>query len=73
MNNYDSKTNELPRLGASRIIIKDWEASLRACLGKKHLVLFVIYEVVTPILFKREKEVYKTELNLVKQLLKKNI
>eukprot|EP00924_Labyrinthula_sp_SR-Ha-C_P006637 snap_masked-scaffold_29-processed-gene-0.1-mRNA-1 protein AED:1.00 eAED:1.00 QI:0/0/0/0/1/1/2/0/998 len=72
MNTYDSKTRELPRLGSSRVIFRDWEASLRAYLGKKHLALFIMYEVAAPMLIKQEKEVNKTELDLVKDLLKNN-
>eukprot|EP00924_Labyrinthula_sp_SR-Ha-C_P016560 maker-scaffold_6-snap-gene-7.13-mRNA-1 protein AED:0.92 eAED:0.92 QI:0/0/0/0.5/1/1/2/0/1019 len=72
MNNYDSKTRELPRLGSSRIIFRDWEASLRAYLGKKHLALFIMYEVAAPMLIKQEKEVNKTELDFVKDLLRNN-
>eukprot|EP00924_Labyrinthula_sp_SR-Ha-C_P004905 snap_masked-scaffold_1-processed-gene-15.30-mRNA-1 protein AED:1.00 eAED:1.00 QI:0/-1/0/0/-1/1/1/0/158 len=52
--NYEKQANQLPKLGAQRVIFRDWQASLLAYLGKKHLSMYINYHVHPPQLVVKE-------------------
>eukprot|EP00924_Labyrinthula_sp_SR-Ha-C_P011653 augustus_masked-scaffold_17-processed-gene-4.35-mRNA-1 protein AED:1.00 eAED:1.00 QI:0/0/0/0/1/1/3/0/376 len=52
--NYEKQANQLPKLGAQRVIFRDWQESLLAYLGKKHLSMYINYHVHPPQLVVKE-------------------
>eukprot|EP00924_Labyrinthula_sp_SR-Ha-C_P008761 snap_masked-scaffold_2-processed-gene-1.17-mRNA-1 protein AED:1.00 eAED:1.00 QI:0/-1/0/0/-1/1/1/0/102 len=52
--NYEKQANQLPKLGTQRVIFRDWQESLLAYLGKKHLSMYINYNVHPPQLVEKD-------------------
>eukprot|EP00924_Labyrinthula_sp_SR-Ha-C_P006587 snap_masked-scaffold_38-processed-gene-2.80-mRNA-1 protein AED:0.46 eAED:0.46 QI:0/0/0/0.5/1/1/2/0/1046 len=52
--NIGKESNKLPKLGTPRVPFRDWETTILAYLGKKHLSMFLQYEITSPRLLKED-------------------